>query len=76
MPAEPGLVIGSGRPRVPGSAAVSYWREPKLCDSLAEKTCPPIPSRGAAQVGFGPWERTTYGYRMDRISWIVNYGPT
>jgi hypothetical protein len=37
MPAEPGLVISSGRPRVPGSSAVSFSGESKLCDSFAEK---------------------------------------
>jgi hypothetical protein len=37
MPAEPGLVISSGRPRVPGFSAVSSSAEQKLCDSFAEK---------------------------------------
>ncbi len=37
MPAEPGLAIGSGRPRVHGSSAASRSGKWQLCDSFAEK---------------------------------------
>ena len=40
MPAEPGLVISSGRPRVPGSSAVSSSGERMFCDSSAEEYLP------------------------------------